>query len=184
MIPIMKIYKVFLVIAWLWTVLCNSGLVEAEIRVVTCREPENVTDLIGRELLAMYETEFTFKIVPNYESLQDTIFVDDHHSRRVLIYGQDTCPKTLHRQGDLADHAICPWSVEMHHDQNRIPKNIARAKCSCITCRRTSGRCSPIMSFLPVVRKTCNIITGLYQYNGIIESVPVGCTCDKASARI
>ncbi|KAK3579660.1 hypothetical protein CHS0354_000036 [Potamilus streckersoni] len=170
-----------IVISWLWAVLCKSDLVMAEVRVLACSEPDNVTDLIGRELLTMYETEFTFKIVPNYESSQEAIFIDDHHSRRVLIYGQDICPRTLHRQGNLADQELCPWSVEMHHDENRIPKNIARAKCSCINCRRTSGRCSSIMSFLPVVRKTCNIITGLYQYNGMIKSVPVGCACDKAS---
>ena len=107
------------------------------------------------------------------------------------IYGEFSCKRLrdinrIEAYGDINittvdKRATCPWHLVMDIDKNRIPVNIMKATCTCDSCYRNNGsrghagRCEPVETFTPVIRKVC--VRGVYVYFVDIESVPLGCTC-------
>lgn len=107
------------------------------------------------------------------------------------LYGRKDCPNMIYSNiTQIQQRSTCPWYVEMSYDENRIPKVIARARCSCKTCSLRSDvapefnnafksyKCRSVYFYMKVLRrrKYCEP-DGYYKYEVITEKVPVGCTC-------
>ncbi|KAL3857123.1 hypothetical protein ACJMK2_011818 [Sinanodonta woodiana] len=69
--------------------------------------------------------------------------------------------------------STCPLSFDMDYNENMIPVSLARARCN----YNGHGKCLPVMTFIPVVRRLCTTDENEYEYKGLLESVAVGCTC-------
>ncbi|KAL3857120.1 hypothetical protein ACJMK2_011815 [Sinanodonta woodiana] len=96
---------------------------------------------------------------------------------RFHVYGHRRCGGIDHLRG-LNSVSSCPWSIEMETDNYRFPNQIARARCRCSSCKSSDrGKCQPIESYIPVVRKYCDIRSLRYEYVPCVEKVPVGCAC-------
>ena len=88
--------------------------------------------------------------------------------------------------------ATCPWKVVLNTDIDRFPQTIAEAKCSCDKCiervrnncpsnkRRCfqlTGKCVPVMTRIPVIRRICKRHSDTYEYIAQNEAIASGCTC-------
>ena len=111
---------------------------------------------------------------------------------RVKISGDTVCNDKRFRgrhhhntNTTMNNLSTCPWHYVLDVDKNRVPKTVTAAACTCNECRslksgkRCAGHiCQEIVRRIPVVRRFC--IDGKYNYTTHIESLPIGCTCNRA----
>ncbi|KAL3857121.1 hypothetical protein ACJMK2_011816 [Sinanodonta woodiana] len=160
----------------------------------TCKEPLNYSELILNEFLRFINNptfkriDYTFFTIHEVykNSLENKRSYRKYIDYRTWISGNRQCGKRSHESSNDAEPmhitATCPWYFELDYDPLRIPSNVARAKCSCKTCEQNEGVCVEVMSYMPVVRKVCNISVTRpeemeFEYHADVEEVPVGCSC-------
>ncbi|CAH1252879.1 IL17B [Branchiostoma lanceolatum] len=83
----------------------------------------------------------------------------------------------------LSERSVCPWSYYIDHDPNRIPHDIAQAKCRCTACldpvtnkQNYNYACVPVTIKKLVLRRKKKK-SGGYRYRDEWQDVAVGCTC-------
>ena len=72
----------------------------------------------------------------------------------------------------------CKWNYVQDIEDDRIPRVIAKAVCTCRDCHR--GTCQNVYSYIPVLKKQCNEVTGVFRYQEYIYKVPVACVCVRS----
>lgn len=78
---------------------------------------------------------------------------------------------------DIMERALCPWEWKLNRDENREPKIISEAHCSCRRSRGSSSAdCIQIQREFPVLKRVrCNDDNNSFQYLKTYETITVGC---------
>ncbi|XP_041349304.1 interleukin 17-like protein [Gigantopelta aegis] len=103
------------------------------------------------------------------------------------LLGVKDCPSRRGHPLGTKDYqrAICPWHYVLDIDDDRVPRVMVHAQCSCEKCRflsgRHSGSCMPIYQARQVQRRVRCKEDGFYEYVDFKEQVPVGCACVRAA---
>ena len=160
-----------------------------------CKEPSDLSDIIKRELSDSIGNgrtlDLSFYLIPGVQKILSNTYYHKNASKvkSTTLYGDKTCPRELDSSRPHNMHrSTCPWFVEMTADEGRIPRLMARARCSCRNCVMKSDinktkssrvlqyKCKPILSYVRVLRQVaCQ--DGVKQYKGATEEVAVGCAC-------
>lgn len=170
-----------------------------------CIHPRNKRQIVKklyRQIFSDYILgRTTFNIIPEYREVQRNQYEKQQRNQALAesksytahVYGDPKCPRG--RQLTNSVQSTCPHYIVMDVDKQREPKAIAKAKCSCHKClslndtgygsRRSTGRCKPVTTFVPVIRWKCPMAfarngDNYYRYVVDLEEVPVGCTCERA----
>ncbi|KAK3579662.1 hypothetical protein CHS0354_000038 [Potamilus streckersoni] len=144
------------------------------------KEQREVNKTFARFLQDPVLSNYMFNMIPGM--FDASINSDDKRCEpyskpsRFHVYGPRRCGVPDNSRG-LNSVSSCPWSIEMETDNFRFPNTIARARCRCTSCMGDRRKCRPVESYIPVVRKHCDIKTLRYEYVPCVEKVPVGCTC-------
>lgn len=170
-----------------------------DVTAMTCREPDNVPLEIASSLYDMYtadvRSDFSQFKIPCSDPCSEgmgklcrnvttSIEINNRHGLNVndgqtsTEGGRCGIPLTDGRvvvDMGLYKRTKCPWTYEVDVDNNRLPKRITRAVCACRHCHR--GRCVPVMTYEPVVRRECDNVTGVFRYRKYLEQVPAACVC-------
>eukprot|EP00058_Branchiostoma_floridae_P020860 XP_002606350.1 hypothetical protein BRAFLDRAFT_67593 [Branchiostoma floridae] len=98
----------------------------------------------------------------------------------------ETCPENRTTDSPnlpLNERSVCPWSYYIDHDPNRVPHDIAQAKCRCTACldpvtkkQNYNYACVPV-TIQKLVYRRKKKKSGGYRYREEWQGVTVGCTC-------
>lgn len=168
-------FRVFLILSnWLAQIEANLPS--------KCKEPDDLQETLEKlnaEIVTLHCTgTATYNIIPEYRNLSS--FYRLHSSaKKQTIYGVSKC-KQYKKRAD--PRFTCPWYVYLEYDEDRIPKTMAKAECTCRECFKVdsfekSGLCEKVYTYVHVIRRHC--IDGDFQYFVKLEPVPVGCTCKR-----
>lgn len=165
-----------------------------------CKEPNNYRK-IQRNLSRVIERDYyqnlgSLSFPANYKQATEQTEKGKRMSAlRTKIYGQSlNCTEEMLKiQNGISvrqtldkvypNRSVCPWDIVAEYDPLRIPATVAKARCSCQNClskdllNSRSYGCVTVDSAIPVIRKECVNMTYTYQVE--LETVPVGCSCQK-----
>ncbi|KAK3579661.1 hypothetical protein CHS0354_000037 [Potamilus streckersoni] len=156
----------------------------------TCKEPLNYSELILNEFLrfindpTLNHIDYTFLTIDEVykNSLLNKRRYKQYPDYWMWLSGNRQCSHHISNDIEMMHTtSTCPWYFELDYDPLRIPSNVVRARCSCKTCEQ-KGVCAEVMSYIPVVRKVCNISVSRpeemeFEYHADVEELPVGCSC-------
>ncbi|XP_077995876.1 interleukin 17-like protein [Glandiceps talaboti] len=104
---------------------------------------------------------------------------EHHHVEQLPI---EPCPLEYGSGAALNERSNCPWYYEVNTDMSRYPRSLNEAHChNCLFCitdnsQHSSWQCQPVTYDIWVLsRSVC--IDGVYQYQPVLESIGVSCTC-------
>ncbi|XP_060554478.1 interleukin-17C-like isoform X2 [Ruditapes philippinarum] len=159
-----------------------------ETAIFACREPDNLHLEVANALLGLYTDDgfrnFSLNTIPCLKSNDIIRNIPEHYDNREQSHiPTGTCVIPENGGNVITDSErnhgeMCPWNYVIDFDENRYPKRLAKAVCQCEHCHR--GSCRPIHSYIPILRKECDLYSGQYVFNKYIEEVPVGCRCIRA----
>ena len=122
----------------------------------------------------------------SHTSESDYSFLLQEIASVALLGGRD-CPSRRRHPAGLRDYqrAACPWHYVLDIDDDRMPRVMVHAQCSCENCRflsgRHSGSCEPVYHTRLVQRRVRCKEDGFYEYVDFEEQIPVGCACVRAA---
>ena len=167
--------------------LCLWFAMDIRISVVS-KSPTGKLQQYFLELMnATFDGSASYNIIPTLQ--HETPLVRHSVKGRRKVYGTSSCNMArLSLKGQKKPKqnkkSTCPWYVYLDYDSERLPQIIAKAGCTCKNCidemdssASSPGQCETVESFRPVIRrcKTNNKCV----YSVEIESVPVGCSCNR-----
>ncbi|XP_053376448.1 interleukin 17-like protein [Mercenaria mercenaria] len=153
-----------------------------------CTDPNNLSLELANALYDLYTDErfvnFSLNIIPCLTSnniIRNSPERSQEDAQNQAPAGSCLIPQnggSVITDDGNNNREMCPWSFVIDYDNNRIPKQLAKAVCQCAHCHR--GSCRPINSYIPILRKECDLNSGKYVFSKYIEEVPVGCRCIRA----
>ncbi|KAL4224397.1 Interleukin 17F [Mactra antiquata] len=145
-----------------------------------------------------YAGEF---VAMNLERRNKKSFAHIHKNDESLesrLFGITKCYSTINRSsGDSMERTLCPWYILLTYDEDRYPKELATAKCTCRYCYdfngkkdRTSNkkrkpRCKDIKIKHKVLtyekssdgKPVCDPDNKKFRIQKAVEEITVGCAC-------
>ena len=165
--------------------------VQSRRRQKTCQEPANEKLEIASALYEIYTDlayrNFTLNNVACFkDALNMPIVTLDkkriprkcksrRRGKHALNCLEDEIDGSQKHNGAASIQTACKWNYVQDIEDDRIPRLIAKAQCACQHCHR--GNCQHVYSYIPVLKKRCNRVTGVFVYKKFIYEVPVGCVC-------
>lgn len=154
----------------------------------TCTDPDRSSLEIASALYDLYTGDefanFSLNIIPCRSSenvITSSTIVTSQCEHNQAPEGSCSVPQNggaVVTESGNYNGATCFWNYVIDFDNDRIPKQLAKAVCACSHCHR--GSCRPVNSYIPVLRKECDIVSGMYVYRKYLQELPVGCACIRA----
>ena len=133
-------------------------------------------DIIQPKLRSYFESNK--KVSSSYMPLIDTKY----------LYDNNQCSILKRTTNILNEKSICPWKEEIEYREDKFPRYLSQAMCTCKTCNylhNSKGflhtdvyRCMPVLRSQPVLTmlNQCDS-EGYYKWIAETESVNVACIC-------
>lgn len=96
-----------------------------------------------------------------------------------INYPYPNCTGGSIYSGEHHSTSSCPWHIQTHIDQWRIPREIRYVQCRCKFCEHRfnhNGYCKEVYQDLTVIRKYCSE-DGTMTFRQEIHRFPVACVC-------
>ena len=152
-----------------------------------CQDPSNesLEDQLSKEfkkiLNKIEEGIDVYPPVQRKYNISKLIIDNEFSNSDFRKHGNQSCSLSEQTIWHTNEISICPHHFVEVKRKNRFPFNLKQAICNCKECIGVKkSKCLPVNIARPALeRDFCNLDTGLFEWNFLMEYITVSCSCKQ-----